>query len=175
MVLFIPALQRYSNEWQSQDHFHFKAAKRMKITWLVTKKNLLNLLWVIWDGALPELRVRIAYICIRAGDGPWVSDPAGQLHQQRRFLMKPFRAWNNSLSNGLIKQLAKIHQEVHVKKTKKNPVRLNMSIFSCHQRFWVQRSDRSPHPGPCSRELSFMHFVFCRHDRLSLWVFTCLY
>lgn len=91
----------------------------MKITWLVTKKNLLNLLWVIWDGALPELRVRIAYICIRAGDGPWVSDPAGQLHQQRRFLMKPFRAWNNSLSNGLIKQLAKIHQEVHVKKKKK--------------------------------------------------------
>lgn len=147
MALFIPVLQRYSND-DNPGPFPFQSRKENENNLISHQKEfnfLLNPLWGIGDGALPEPRVRIAYICIRARDGPRVSHPAGQLHQQRRFLMKPFRPWNNSWSNCLIKQLGKVHQGVYLKK---NPV----NLFVSSKVLW-QSSDLSSDPfiQPCSR------------------------
>lgn len=86
--------------------------------------------------------------------------------------MKPFRAWNNSLSNGLIKQLAKIHQEVQLKK--KSSDTEHVDLFVPSKVLNVMFGPFTP-SSPCSRELSFMHFVFQKSQVLSLWVFTCLY
>lgn len=168
MALFIPVLQRYSND-DNPGPFPFQSRKENENNLISHQKEfnfLLNPLWGIGDGALPEPRVRIAYICIRARDGPRVSHPAGQLHQQRRFLMKPFRPWNNSWSNCLIKQLGKVHQGVHLKKTQ--------WIFLCHQRFFgkVRTFHLTLSSSPAAEaELHTFYFLEIKGTK-SLWAFS---